>query len=308
ARQLNDSVVKYSPCGETVFYQTWGRQNGDDSNCPNWPPVCTYAGMDSLLQLRYGMMADSNQAIVSPVGACWRYIRSHYPDVVLYNADQSHPSLLGSYVAALSFYSTIFRESCNSVTYNPGLTDLEISIAHEAVDFVIVNHWLDWNIGQFDYHPIITLDTLGMSVSANFECSDCDSVRWSTGDGGIYYTSQLMHQFAQPGLYGVTLVIYRCGKYYSQYWEVLVQMPNAIIDQKQISKFQRISESQITVLGHDLGTLELGLYNVQGQLIERYSSQYSSEHQIVVDLKNNGRGMYFLKTNRTQDPIYRFIY
>jgi hypothetical protein len=308
ARQLNDSVVKYSPCGETVFYQTWGRQNGDASNCPNWPPVCTYAGMDSLLQLRYGMMADTNRAIVSPVGACWRYIRTQYPDVVLYNADQSHPSLMGSYVAALSFYVSLFRESSASVTYNPGLTDLEMSIAHEAADNVIVDHWLDWNIGQFDYHPMITLDTIGMSVSANFECLDCDSVRWSVGDGNVYNTTELFHQYSQPGLYGVTLVVYRCGKYYSQYWEVLIQLPNTILNQKQISKFHRISESQIAVTGQGNGTLELGLFNVQGQLIERYSSLYSNEHQIVVDLKNNGRGMYFLKTNRVNDPIFRFIY
>ncbi len=308
AKQLNDSIVKYSPCGETVFYQTWGRQNGDASNCPNWPPVCTYEGMDSLLQLRYGMMADSNEAIVSPVGACWRYIRTHYPDVVLYNADQSHPSLMGSYVAALSFYVALFRESCTAVTYNPGLSDAEMSIAHEAADHVIIDHWLDWNIGQFDYHPIISLDTNGMTVSAYFECLDCDSINWSTGDGSVYHTTQFSHPYNQPGLYGVTLTIYRCGKYYSQYWEVLVQLPNSILNHQAISTFRRISDSQIAVTGMGNGTLELGLFNVQGQLIERYSSQYSNEHQIIVDLKNNGRGMYFLKTNRVNDPIYRFIY
>ena len=31
-----------------VFFMTWGRENGDDMNCPNWPPVCTYEGVDDL--------------------------------------------------------------------------------------------------------------------------------------------------------------------------------------------------------------------------------------------------------------------
>lgn len=71
-----DSVINfYNPCVETAFYMTWGRKNGDASNCSFWPPVCTYDGMDSLLNLRYRMMADSNASILSPVGAVWNYIR-----------------------------------------------------------------------------------------------------------------------------------------------------------------------------------------------------------------------------------------
>ena len=60
-----DSVInQYNTCGETMFYMTWGRKNGDASNCALWPPVCTYNGMDSLLRLRYCMMTDSNNAVV----------------------------------------------------------------------------------------------------------------------------------------------------------------------------------------------------------------------------------------------------
>ena len=53
AAQLNDQILSIDSCTETVFYMTWGRQNGDSGNCASWPPVCTYEGMDSLLNLRY---------------------------------------------------------------------------------------------------------------------------------------------------------------------------------------------------------------------------------------------------------------
>jgi len=43
-----DSMIKASsPCATTLFYMTWGRQNGDAANCQFFPPLCTYLGMDS---------------------------------------------------------------------------------------------------------------------------------------------------------------------------------------------------------------------------------------------------------------------
>ncbi len=52
AHYLDSLINAQNPCAETAFYMTWGRKNGDASNCTSWPPVCTYAGMDSLLSLR----------------------------------------------------------------------------------------------------------------------------------------------------------------------------------------------------------------------------------------------------------------
>ena len=37
AKRLNDSIVKYNACAETTFFMTWGRENGDASNCPTIP-------------------------------------------------------------------------------------------------------------------------------------------------------------------------------------------------------------------------------------------------------------------------------
>ena len=43
-----DSVINvYNPCGETMFFMTWGKKNGDVSTCAPWSPVCTYEGMIS---------------------------------------------------------------------------------------------------------------------------------------------------------------------------------------------------------------------------------------------------------------------
>ncbi len=149
--RLLDSLINtqnFSP--ETAFYMTWGRKNGDATICPQWPPVCTYEGMDSLLNLRYRMMADSNNAIVSPVGAVWKFIRESFPQIELYQADGSHPSVAGSYAAACSFYTAFFRKDPTFITYNAGLPDADASKIRAAAKIVVYDSLAKWNIGIYE--------------------------------------------------------------------------------------------------------------------------------------------------------------
>ena len=45
AVQLVAAIEENNECTYPVFYMTWGRQNGDDLNCPDFPFMCTYDGM-----------------------------------------------------------------------------------------------------------------------------------------------------------------------------------------------------------------------------------------------------------------------
>lgn len=307
AARLNDSIVKYSPCGETVFYQTWGRQNGDASNCPNWPPVCTYEGMDSLLRLRYQMMADDNQAIVSPVGACWRYIRNHYPDLVLYNADQSHPSLLGSYVAALSFYSTLFRTNSDAVSFTAGLSALEVSAAKEAVNQVVMGDFSEWNIGSFDFNPTASIDTVGQSLTGSIQCPECDSIFWYLNTGDVYTDDSLNHTFNIPGLYGVTLVAYQCGEYYSQYWEVWIEPATGVSKLVNEPFCKKIGDSQFQINSNGTSIDSIVLLNASGQVMDNWKWIRGSS-QLTVDLKDKPRGMYIIQIPNTYLPGIKIYY
>ncbi len=150
AEQLDSLINAANPCAETIFYMTWGRKNGDQGNCAAWPPVCTYQGMDSLLNLRYRTMAEDNHALVSPVGALWNYIRFTYPDIELYAADESHPSLAGSYAAACSFYSVIFRKDPVNITFDSSLDPVVAQQIRSAAKVVVYDDLLEWNVGSYD--------------------------------------------------------------------------------------------------------------------------------------------------------------
>ena len=144
AQQLCEMIRQYNPEAEIVFYMTWGRKNGDQYNCPYFPPLCTYEGMDSLLYLRYMTMAEDFGAEVSPVGALWHYLRDHQPEIELYASDESHPSLAGSYAAACSFYSVLFRKNPRENDYNPGIAENAAEMIRLAASKVVYDSLAKW--------------------------------------------------------------------------------------------------------------------------------------------------------------------
>jgi hypothetical protein len=140
-----DSVIHvYNRHCKTMFYMTWGRKDGDSEDCQWCPPVCTYAGMDTLVRQRYLMLAGLIHAPVSPVGAVWKYIRQTYPEIVLYQNDGSHPSEAGSYAAACCFYTSIFRKSPFSIRYDYRLTPAEAGKIRTAVKKVVSDNLKFW--------------------------------------------------------------------------------------------------------------------------------------------------------------------
>ena len=149
ASELSQLIYENNECGEVVFFMTWGRENGDQDNCTNWPPICTYEGMDDLLRDRYLIMANENNAQVSPVGATWRFIRDSKYNLDLYGPDGSHPSFLGSYVAAVCFYTTLFQKSPLDI---PWTTDLNISAYNDSLIKGAVQSVVFDNLEQWDIH------------------------------------------------------------------------------------------------------------------------------------------------------------
>lgn len=211
ARALVDSVAAFHPCAEVVFYQTWGRKYGDAGNCAVWPPVCTYAGMDSLLALRYRTMADSNRAWISPVGAVWRHLRRTQPNLELYDADGSHPSLLGSYAAAACFYTTLFGKSPLGIKIDAGLNPAAAASVRQAVETVVYDSLLHWNVGRWQPEASFGFAVNGASVQFSQQSVDALSYEWDFGDGTTSTAVSPTHTYTANGSYSVVLKALGCS-------------------------------------------------------------------------------------------------
>ncbi|PID94074.1 MAG: hypothetical protein CSA95_04775 [Bacteroidetes bacterium] len=120
AKILSDTIKAYNPCAEILFFETWGRKNGDQQNCQVWPPVCSFEEMNDRLLAGYYMMTEQNEASISPVGIAWRMAREDgmMNEIDLFSSDGSHPSPYGSYLSACVIYYSIFKEPVNASFYN----------------------------------------------------------------------------------------------------------------------------------------------------------------------------------------------
>ncbi len=214
AGRLVDSVYRYSPCAEPVFYMTWGHKDGDARNAPYFPVLGTYEGMDSMLCLRYMFMAQSFDASLCPVGRVWRRLREQHPEVELYQSDGSHPSVAGSYAAACAFYTMFFRRDPDSIVYAAGLDAAVAQTIRGAVHDVVFEDLVSWRRpcpeARFEVRSpdgdSLRREFVSFSLHA-------DSLLWLFGDGAELATastdSVAGHRFAEGGTYEVSLVARR---------------------------------------------------------------------------------------------------
>lgn len=210
-----DSLIRVAnTCTETMFFMTWGRKDGDASNCAFWPPVCTYNGMDSLLHERYMTMGEDNDAEVSPVGAVWHYLRDTHPEIELYIGDGSHPSAAGSYAAACTFYAAIFRNDPTLITYDFTLPADQAHIIREATKLVVYDSLASWYIGTYIHEPIANFNVnTGIPFTASFEnlSENAISYLWNFGDGTNSTEAAPVHIYGAEGMYIVSLEVTGCS-------------------------------------------------------------------------------------------------
>lgn len=113
-----------------ILYATWGRKSGSDVlKKHGWTSQEMTFGLDAA----YRKAANACGAEVSPVGMCFYRIAERYPALELYDADLSHPSYLGSCVAALAHYRAIFGELPEKTSVL-GLEEQTLRIVKDTVD------------------------------------------------------------------------------------------------------------------------------------------------------------------------------
>lgn len=303
ARALDSLININNSCTETVFFMTWGRKNGDSQNCASWPPVCTYAGMDSLLNLRYRMMTVDNNAILSPVGAVWNYIRQNFPSIELYSSDESHPSLAGTYAAACCFYAVLFRKDPSLTTFNPGLSAAEAVNIRLAAKAVVYDSLSDWHIGEYDPKADFNFNVIGNGNVEFFNSSlNASTYLWDFGDGNFSNLLNPTHDYLAVGQYEVSLIAYHCG--FVDTVKNLVNILSIDIEEKKensLKVFPNPSSGDVYLFADQtyFGDNYM-VYDLYGKviLIGKISSELTN-----FNLNDKTAGLYFLKIGNKDDIL-----
>ncbi len=225
AALLCDSIRANQSCAQVLFYRTWGRENGDASNCRNWPPVCTYEGMDSLLNLRYKIMAEKNKAMLAPVGAVWKYLRKNHPEIDLYDRDGSHPSLAGSYAAACTFYAAILKKDPTLITYNAKVDRKTATAIKRAAGNIVFKNQAEWNIGIGSPQASFEFSQQNEMLSFSNTSINADSIYWDFGDGTFSNELNPTHRYeSSTATYSVGLTVFLCDQVATHTQEVSIMV------------------------------------------------------------------------------------
>ena len=129
---LLDSLVTDAG-GEACFFMTWPRE---------------YARRTMVdLALAYDHAGAHLDASVAPAGIAWLHALSLDPSLDLWEDDQSHPTVAGTYLAACVFYSLLSGESPAGLGYAPaGITPGQAEIMRIAAwDAVSARAPVNWH-------------------------------------------------------------------------------------------------------------------------------------------------------------------
>ena len=303
AVSLDNTIHASDPCTKTMFYMTWGRKNGDASNCAAWPPICTYKGMDDLLRQRYMLMADSLKAEVSPVGAVWRYIRNNFPNIELYQPDESHPSLAGSYAAACSFYTAMYKKDPTAITFNSNLTKGQADTIKMAAKAVVLDSLLYWNIDTTLITASFTYNVWVKTVELYGAANNANSYRWIV-EGKIYTTLNAVHIFPDTGVYVVRFeAINGCDTAFhtESIWIRPIGIESNLI--QKIKIFPNPADGELYIEGLDsYSDYSYSILDLQGKEILKGALNKK------IPLNGLTEGVYFLKISRDeQERLIRFM-
>jgi hypothetical protein len=204
---LNDSVKSANPCSRVLFYLTWGRRfGGIQCFTPNYcsPDFTGYNQMQDSLTLAYKRIADSLSGWIAPVGEAWRFVISNTA-MVLHDADNSHPNLNGSYLAACVFYNVIFGKPSSGNSFTAGLAADTALFLQQAADSVTFGYSAQWNLNNDAPHAAFSFTTSGDTLFTRNLSTLASSWLWDSGNGQTSTLSEPFFVYHGPGTWTIKL-------------------------------------------------------------------------------------------------------
>ncbi len=272
AHILDSLINANDTCSQTMFLMTWGRANGDAMNCPSYPMVCTYAGMQMRLRESYMQMTQDNDAVVAPVGVAWKAVKDSFPAIGLYQADSSHPSLDGSYLEAAVMYASIFHKPTYGCTYSAGLATTTVQTLQRITDRVVFDSLSHYQ--QYGHYPaaIFTHTVSGSTVSFTGKSPVPADDYWLFGDGGSDTASNPAHTYTATGSYVVKHTITTAC--FTETITTTVHVGTLSVNDAASTPIMTVRQQGNGIVTFDVGSgltgYTLELYDISGRAVRRY--------------------------------------
>ena len=298
AVQLADSVYDNRYCSQAMYFMTWGRQNGD----PQWDSINTFNKMNLRLRDAYVRFADSAQSCVAPVGVAWKYVRDNHPAINLYSGDGSHPSPEGTYLAACTFYASVFRKSPVGAGYTFGLDPTIAAQLQNAAAISVLDSLDTWHLRATEDLAIADFHSIQSGNTFEFmnDSWHAQSYSWDFGDGTISTQENEIHTYTNDGVYMVQMIaISECGND-TAYLELNLNSAGVEDMNHHSVKIRTLHDGTFVVQMEDM-VVWCELYDAFGRRVNREMNPSGKE--IALDLSDLENGVYFLRILNASSEI-----
>ena len=301
---LKMMVEQFSPCAKLITYMTWGRRYGGQQCDPNGvycSPVFTgFNHMQDSLTSAYMQISDMLNIQCAPVGVAWQQVLND-TNLVLHSADNSHPNMDGSYLAACAIYSSIWKAPSSGIAFNAGIAASRAAYYQSKSDQTVFNLSNDWNLTINQPEALFTvatnLNTITCTNQSSIDNNAPLNYTWLFGDGTSSNLQNPTHTYANPGSYTVTLVASNC--IFSDTLTLTVQIgPAASIEQSNASSFNIFpnpTQNVLSVTGLDAAENHaFQIFDVAGRPVFMGTLQGT---QGSIDVSSLSAGIYVLHIN-----------
>ena len=307
---LNDTIKKYNPCAEVVTYMTWGRRFGgqqcDMGNVNCSPVFVDFSHMQDSLASAYQYKSKDINASIGPVGIAWKKVIED-TNIVLHTADNSHPNLTGSYLAACVFHAVLWQESPIGLSFNAGLSPNLALYLQQVADSIVFHHAFDWrgkkDVPVADFSYTISNDSVQFTNLSTAKVGA--TYKWDFGDNETSALENPLHVYVTPQQYTVSLMVDQCSNADTTSEQITVNFNTVNIneftlsDQVKMYPNPLIEELYITSDLFSIARYQMEVINVQGQVV--YEEFLTLEKQQKINLKDAPSGTYFVKFSTESD-------
>lgn len=300
-KKLDSLVQATNTCAETMFFMTWGRKNGDAVNGTIYPPIATFEGMQGRLRESYLMFAQDFTATVSPVGVAWKNVRTQFPSIELYNPDESHPSIYGTYLAACVFYTSMFHKPATSASFiTSGISTTDATNLQTIASNTVLDSIDNWQqFGTIPYAKFLTNSSTNKTIVFINQSKHAVTYNWEFGDGQTSNLLNPIHTYVADGNYSVCLTITNaCGKQ-EKYCNAVsvITTPNNVPNLEQ-EKISFIQNSNTFTFKNIYKSTEYKLLNCNGAVVQKGIIKNNSTLTF-----NEFHGVYFIQLKTETKPI-----
>jgi len=133
-QKLNTLITENG--AETILYSTWSYRDGTDKLATTG---LTYNEFYQVLTDGYLQASIQYDTLIAPVGTAFYNLYYDHPEINMYQDDDFHPSVAGSFVAAYIFHTVIFGEENNDIYKPAGISDSLAVILRQYASGAFVN-------------------------------------------------------------------------------------------------------------------------------------------------------------------------